>query len=98
MEAAFFSATRTAEELSIICPEGHVPPGIQHEPGWRALKLEGPFPFSAVGVLASIAVPLAGAGVGMLAIATYDTDYILVKETQLEAALSALEGQGHRVA
>ncbi|MBC7224212.1 MAG: ACT domain-containing protein [Anaerolineae bacterium] len=98
MEAPFFSVTRTEEELSVVCPEGCVPPGIQHEPGWRALKLEGPFPFSAVGVLAAVVGPLAKARVSVLAIATYDTDYILVRETQLEEALSARKGRGHGVA
>ena len=57
--APFFSLTRTADELSVVCPERSVPAGVAHEGGWRALKLEGPFDFGLVGILASVAVPLA---------------------------------------
>ncbi len=93
----FFSITRTADELSIVCPEGAVPEGVRCEGGWRALKLEGPFEFSEVGVLASFAGPLAEAGVSVFAVSTYDTDYVLVKEEQLGTAAAALRGRGHEV-
>lgn len=94
---SFFSLTRTADELSIVCPEHNVPAGVAHEGGWRALKLEGPFDFGLVGVLASVAGPLAESGIGILAMATYDTDYVLVKESQLDLAMSALRERGHEV-
>jgi hypothetical protein len=94
---AFFSVTRTPDELSIVCHERAVPPGVACEPGWRALKLEGPFDFTLVGVLVAAAAPLADAGVSILAIATYDTDYVLVKEAELDRAASALRERGHRV-
>jgi hypothetical protein len=92
--SAFFSVTRTAEELSIVCAEEEVPAGVRCERGWRALKLEGPLGFGEVGVLEAVAAPLAEAGVGILAIATYDTDYVLVKEAQLGEAIGALSQQG----
>ena len=38
--------------------------------------------FALTGVLASLAVPLAGVGVSIFAISTYDTDYLLVQEAQ----------------
>jgi hypothetical protein len=95
--APFFSATRTSDELSIVCPEEHVPPGITCERGWRALRFDGPFEFGLVGVLASVAVPLAEGGVSILAIATYDTDYVLVEESRLDLATKALRGRGHEV-
>lgn len=93
----FFSVTRTADELSVVCAEGSVPGGARHEGGWRALKLEGPFEFSEVGVLASVAGPLAEAGVGIFAVSTFDTDYVLVKEERLEAAVAALRERGHEI-
>ncbi len=93
----FFSLTRTADELSIVCCAGDVPAGIMHDSVWRALKVEGPFAFTAVGILASIASPLAAAGIGILAIATYDTDYVLVKDEQLERAVQTLRQSGHVV-
>lgn len=94
----FFAITRTADELSIVCRAQNVPAGVQQEAGWRALKLEGPFDFALTGVLVSVAQPLAVAGIGILAIATYDTDYVLVKEAQLQRAIGVLQEQGHKVA
>jgi hypothetical protein len=95
--APFFCVTRTPDELSIVCPEERVPEGVTCERGWRAFKLEGPFGFGLVGVLASVAAPLAESGVGILAIATYDTDYVLVKEEQLGLAMAALRERGYEV-
>ena len=93
----FFSVTRTDDELSVVCPEERVPEGTVCERVWRALKVEGPLDFSLVGVLASLSAPLAEKGVGVLAIATYDTDYLLVKEEDLGLAADALRGRGHEV-
>ncbi len=95
--APFFCVTRTPDELSVVCPERNVPAGTTREAGWRAFRLEGTFDFGLVGVLASVATPLAESGVGILAIATYDTDYVLVKEEQLGPAMAALRERGHRV-
>ena len=97
IEGGFFSVTRTGDELSVVCPEVVVPGDARSEGGWRALKLEGPFEFSEVGVLASVAAPLAEAGVGIFAVSTFDTDYVLVKEEQLSPAVAALRGRGHEV-
>ena len=95
--AEFFSATRTGDELSVVCPQENVPAGVRSEGGWCVLMLEGPFEFSEVGVLASVAEPLAGAGVSILALSTYDTDYVLVKEEDVDLAASALVERGHQV-
>lgn len=94
---SFLSITRTDEELSVVCPKGAVPEGVRREDGWRVFKLEGPFEFSEVGVLASVVGPLAEAGVSVFAVSTYDTDYVLAKEEQLETAAAALRGRGHEV-
>jgi hypothetical protein len=91
----FWSATRTAEELSIVCAESSVPPEVRAERGWALLQLRGPFPFEQVGVLDSFLRPLAAAGVSVFAIATFDTDYVLVKSGRLPDALSALAAAGH---
>jgi uncharacterized protein len=96
-DAPFFSVTRTSDELSIVCPEERVPPGVTCERGWRALRFDGPFEFGLVGVLASVAVPLAQSEVCILAIATYDTDYVLVQESQLDLAVATLRRRGHDV-
>jgi len=94
-QARFWSVTRTTEELSIVLPEESVSPGWQAETGWRGLKVQGPLDFDLTGILASLVEPLAGAGVSIFAISTYDTDYILVREKDLEKAKRVLLASGH---
>ena len=96
--AAFLSITRTPEELSIVGPEGAIPPAVRAERGWALLRLHGPFPFTEVGVLASFAAPLAAAGIGIFTISTFDTDYLLVAAPQLGAACDVLLAEGHLLA
>lgn len=96
-ESRFLAITRTEEELSIICEQALAPAGWQAEPGWRALKVNGPLDFSLVGILASLLAPLAQAGVSVFAQSTYDTDYILVKAAQLEQASAALSAAGYPI-
>ncbi len=93
----FSAVVRTDEELSILCAAPLVPSGVRAEHGWRMLKLAGPFPFGAVGILASVLTPLAAAGISSLAVATFDTDYLLVKADQLDDACRAIESAGHTV-
>jgi hypothetical protein len=93
----FVSISRTPDELSIVCLEMSVPVGVTHAPGWRVLRCEGPLDFALPGIMASLAEPLADAGVPIFPIATHDTDYILIKETQLGTAINALSGYGHVV-
>ena len=95
---AFSSITRTADELSIVCREDDLPADIPAERGWRCLKVEGPFDLSsAIGVLAALATPLASSGIGIFVVSTYDTDYLLVKDQQLDQATLALSAAGHRI-
>ena len=69
---------------------------MKAETGWIALRLEGPFAFSMAGVLASFVEPLAEAQIPIFAISTFDTDYVLIKREQREAARSALGSAGHQ--
>lgn len=85
---------RTPEEISIVCEEGHEPEGAEVQPGWRAFRVCGTLDFSLTGILASIANPLAHAEISIFAISTFDTDYILVKQTDLENACRALRSAG----
>jgi hypothetical protein len=93
----FLSLTRTAEELSLICQEDVVPEGIRREPGWQCLRVVGTLDFSLVGVLASLLMPLAEAGVSVFTLSTFDTDYVLVKEKDLDRTVEALLRAGHSV-
>ena len=90
----FCSATRTADELSIVCGSSAVPRDVNRSDGWRALRVHGKFSFDECGILAAVTTPLAEAGIPILAICTFDTDYILVKELNLEAATRALIAAG----
>ena len=91
----FVSLTRTRSELSIACLQENVPEEIQAERGWRCAKVEGSFAFSVAGVHVSLAIPLAQANISILAIATYETDHLLIKEEDLERAVQVLEAAGH---
>lgn len=93
----FCSITRTSEEMSIVVASDRVPAGVRAEGTWRAVKVTGPIPFSAVGIVASIAEPLAQAGISLFVISTFDTDYILVRAERLEGARIALLRAGHNI-
>ena len=91
----FFSITRTAEELSIVCLQSHVPDGIKCERDFRCFQVAGPIPFTTVGVLASLDQPLSETGISVFAISTFDTDYLLAKAADLRRTIEALEQKGH---
>ena len=93
----FSTVTRTAEELSIICPAAQVPSDVKHERGWAMFKFRGPFEFTLTGILSSVLAPLAAAKIGILATSTFDTDYLFVKQEHLPPAIRALESAGHIV-
>jgi putative acetyltransferase len=92
-----FSVTRTRDELSVVCRQDEVPAGVACEADWQCLRAAGALPLSAVGILASLAKPLAEAGISLFAVSTYDTDYLLVKASQLDRAVEALAAAGHEV-
>jgi len=92
--APFSCVTRTADELSVVCPAETAPLEVRAERGFTVLRLHGPFPFDAVGVLSSFLGPLADAGIPILAVSTFDTDYILVQRPQLPRTLRALSAAG----
>ncbi|MFG3693474.1 ACT domain-containing protein [Stutzerimonas stutzeri] len=93
----FLSITRTADELSIVCAEDVAAGLARVDKAWRAIKVQGPFAFDQTGVLASFLDPLAVAAIGIFAVSTFDTDYILVKSANLDGAVAALKDAGHRL-
>jgi hypothetical protein len=92
---ALFAVIRTAEEVSIVCSEESVPDSVLRENGWRVIKVCGQLDFSLVGILSHIATILTQVGVSIYVVSTYNTDYILVKETKLSTALNALTQAGY---
>lgn len=95
--ASFASITRTGDELSIVCRADQAPRDAKCEGLWACFKLEGPFPFSQTGVLASFVDPLAEHGVPIFAISTFDTDYVLVKAEHTSTARQTLQDAGHEL-
>lgn len=93
----FTSITRTADELSIVCPAENVPE--LHKPGipWVCLKIEGPFAFTEVGILQAFITPLVESNIPIFTISTFDTDYVFVQSTFVELAFHALQGAGHQI-
>ena len=94
----FVSITRTPAELSIVCDELAVPAGVVAEHGWVPLMAEGPIPFDVTGVAASLTAPLAANAISVFLIATYDTDWLLVKESVRDRAVAVLRAAGFDVA
>lgn len=88
---------RTDDELSIVCPAAEVPADVRHEGPWRALRVAGPLDFALVGILTRLTAPLAVAGISVFAMSTFDTDYVLVRARDLDAAVTTLRDTGHAV-
>ena len=89
----------TDQERSLVCPTELVPGNTTNrEDGWRAFRIQGMLDFSLVGILARIAKELASHQIGIFAISTFNTDYILVKEDSFNQALSALKNAGYPIA
>jgi hypothetical protein len=94
---AFYTVSKTFDELSIICQASLIPQGIQVELGWRVMKVEGPLDFDLIGILATLSGSLADRGVSIFAVSTFDTDYLLVKEKDYKNAVEALRDAGHTI-
>ena len=86
---ALSSVTRTTDEVSIVCEEGAVPPGVTAERGFRALRVAGTIDFAVTGVVSSLTAPLAQAGISVFVVSTHDTDYLLVKSDRYDDAVAA---------
>ena len=99
LNADFYFIGRTDEELSLVCRTESTPENtIAREDGWRGFRIEGTLDFSLIGILAPITVILAENKIGIFAVSTYNTDYILVKAENFARAMDALEKAGYEVA
>lgn len=93
----FWSLTRTAEELSLVCAPEAVPAGAATEGPFRALMVQGPLDFALIGILAELTAVLAKAGISLFALSTFDTDYLLLRAERLQEAIAALRAAGHGI-
>jgi hypothetical protein len=94
---SLLSITHTPGELSIVCPEEHVPVGVRSERGWRCLRVADQLDFSVVGILASLIEPLARAGIPVFVVSTFDTDYVLLRSGDFDRAIEGLREAGHSI-
>ncbi|KFG68918.1 ACT domain-containing protein [Microvirga sp. BSC39] len=94
---AFSLLVQAIEETTLVCPLHQAPPGVETDAGWRCFRIVQSFDFGVPGILASVLDPLAGAGIGIFATSTFSTDYVLVKEQDVDRAMEALRAAGHRV-
>ena len=94
----FRSVTRTEHEVSVVCRDHDVPEGESVDRGWTVLEVKGPLDFSLTGVISSLVEPLAAAEVPIFVISTFETDYVLVRSSDLARAADALESAGHEFA
>ncbi len=93
----FYSLTRTPDELSVVSLQSTVPSNVQAERDWRVLRIAGQLDFSLIGVIANLSNLLAAANVSIFVVSTFDTDYFLVRESELAQAAAALTQAGHTV-
>jgi uncharacterized protein len=96
LQGEFFSVSSTPDEVSVVCLQAQVPAGIACEADWSLLQLLGPFPFAETGILSSFIQPLAENAIPIFALATFDTDYVLIKQVWLEKAIATLSAAGHQ--
>ena len=97
--STFYSVTRAPGETSVVVDASLASrfsaEGVEIETGWTMCKLEGPLHFSLVGILSKIATILAVEGISIFAISTYDTDWVLIKKDNKDAAMKALASAGY---
>jgi len=93
----FSSITRTDDELSIVCAADDVPDAVFAQRGYRGLAVRGPLDFGLVGIVASLAGALAAAAISIFVVSTHDTDYLFVRDANLDRAVAVLRAAGHSV-
>ena len=98
LDTPFFFIGRTDEEISLVCRTEDLPERTAaREDGWRAFRIEGTLDFSLTGILAKLSGVLAERKIGIFALSTYNTDYVLVKKENVENARAALEAAGYEI-
>lgn len=94
----FYFVSKTDEELSLVCDTGSVPNNaLARDDGWKAFRIQGVLDFSLIGILSRIATLLAENEIGIFAVSTYNTDYILTKAENFDRSIEILERNGYRI-
>ncbi len=95
----FYFIGKTDEEISLVCRTEDTPENtVEREDGWKAFRIQGVLDFSLIGILSKISGILAENSIGIFAVSTFNTDYILVKQENFERAMQALSEAGYAIA
>ena len=98
MTAGFCFIGKTDEEISLVCKTEDTPAEtIKRDDGWKCFRIQGTLDFSLTGILSKLSGILADHKIGIFAISTYNTDYILVKAENFDRALKVLESEGYTI-
>lgn len=98
MEREYCFIGKTDEENSLVCITENVPENVtERDDGWKAFRIQGVLDFSLIGILSQISTLLAEQKIGIFAVSTYNTDYILTKAENFQKALEVLEKAGYKL-
>ena len=98
LSASFYFVGKTDEEYSLVCPTKDVPAAaVCREDGWRSFRIQGVLDLSLIGILSKILSVLAEEHIGIFAVSTFNTDYILVRAECFDRAAEVLEAAGYTV-
>ena len=97
LSAKIFFIAKTNDEVSIVAPQSVEIASDDVETDWQALEVVGPLDFTLTGIMSSISTVLANEKISIFAISTFDTDYVLVKNNTLDAAITALRANKYQV-
>lgn len=98
LSADIYFVGKTDEELSLVCRTEDVPEEtIERDDGWRGFRIEGVLDFSLIGILSRLSAILAENKIGIFAVSTFNTDYILVKDEKFDHAMRVLAEAGYEV-
>lgn len=96
-QAAIFFVAQTQDEYSIMCPQIHIPPGVDYAADYRCFRVDGDLAFDEIGVVARVSKPLADAGLSLFLMSTHDRDYVLLRQTDLDTAITVYKAAGFMV-
>lgn len=93
-QAALFFVAQTEDEYSIMCPQSYIPAGVDYAADYRCFRVDGDLAFDEIGVVARVSKPLADAGLSLFLMSTHDRDYVLLRHSDLDAAITVYKSAG----
>jgi len=89
---------KTDEEISLVCKTEDTPIHTTvRDDGWKGFRIQGILEFSLIGILSKLSGILSENRIGIFAVSTYNTDYILVKSGNFDRAMVVLTNAGYTI-